>query len=157
MKYNSLQPNQFIDMCLSCPVNNSAVFNNFLFHQDPKTGLISLFPVQLRAPQSLLGLDINLSMVKQHFQRLVAAPDNSHDPLTNGLKVPVRPQTQDYPSASSSIVSDSHIELRFALFRLKTGFLLRRPPLKEVIDLLKGKFLLQTSWKKEYEDIAIGM
>lgn len=151
--------------------NSCAVFNNYLFHQDPRTGHISLLPVQLRAPQSLLGLDINLSMVQQHFQRVVIVPDNPYDPHTNGLNVPVRPRAQDYPApfsiiSGSSIVLESHMELdaprRCAV---QTG---KQPPpevaspevhpaLKEVIDLLKGEFLLQTRRERECEDIAMGM
>lgn len=164
--YSPSTPSDFLLLQqLPTSFNKSAVFNNFLFHHDPRTGHISLLPVQLRAPQSLLGLDVNLSMVKQHFQRLVTAPCNPHDSHTNGLKVPERPKAQDYPSPSSS-VSDSHMERdAFTLCSVKTG---NRPPteaaslevhpaLKEVIDLLKGKFLLKSSWEKEYEDIAMGM
>lgn len=151
--------------------NSCAVFNNYLFHQDPRTGHISLLPVQLRAPQSLLGLDINLSTVQQHFQRLVTAPDNPYAPHTNGLNVPVRPRAQDYLTplsfiSGTSIVSDSRMELDAPTrCAVQTG---HQPPpeaaspevhpaLKEVIDLLKGEFLLQTTWEKGCEDIAMGM
>lgn len=151
--------------------SSCAVFNNYLFHQDPRTGQISLLPVQLRAPQSLLGLDINLSTVQQHFQRLVTAPDNPHDPHLNGLSVPVRPEPQDYPTlppfiSGASIVSDSRVELDSARrYAAQTG---NQPPsetaspevhpaLREVIDLLKGEFSLHDSWDKGYEDIVMGM
>lgn len=148
-----------------------AVFNNYLFHQDPRTGHISLLPVQLRAPQSLLGLDINLSIVQQHFQRLVTAPDNPCDPHINGLNVPERPIAQDYLTPLSfiggtSIVSDTRLELdvpRHCIVQTgnqpppKAASPEVHPALKEVIDLLKGEFLLQTSWEKGYEDIAMGM
>lgn len=151
--------------------NSCAVFNNYLFHQDPRTGHISLLPVQLRAPQSLLGLDVNLSTVQQHFQRLVTAPDNPYAPHTNGLNVPVRPRAQDYLTplsfiSGTSVVSDSRMELDAPTrCAVQTG---HQPPpeaaspevhpaLKEVIDLLKGEFLLQTTWEKGCEDIAMGM
>lgn len=163
--YPSVPPDFLVLQQLPTRFRKSAVFNNFLFHQDPRTGHISLLPVQLRALQALLGLGINFSMVKQHFQRLVTAPDNPHDPHANSLKVPVRPKAQDYSSPSSSVL-DSHMELDAStLCSVETGNRTPtemaspevHPALKEVIDLLNGKFVLQSSRGKEHEDITIGM
>lgn len=157
--------------------NSCAVFNNYLFHQDPRTGHLSLLPVQVRAPESLLGLDINLSLVQQHFQGLIPVPDNARGSHMNGLNVPVRPKPQDYvpPSsfiAGTSVTLDSHSEFtaprHYTTQSIPPSQTGNKPPsepvspkvhpaLKEVIDLLKGEFSLQGYLEKGCEDIAMGM
>lgn len=157
--------------------NGCAVFNNYLFHQDPRTGHLSLVPVQVRAPESLLGLDINLSLVPQPFQGLITVPENSEGPYMDCQNVPVRPKPQDYvpPSSyfkGSSIISDSPLE--FSAPRAYIGQTNPatqgddqspsepvspkvHPALKEVIDLLKGEFSLDGYLENGQEDIAMGM
>lgn len=162
---------------LSTNFTSCAVFNNYLFHQDPGTGHLSLVPVQVRAPESLLGLDINLSRVPQPFQGIIPVPETSNDPDTDGLNVPVRPEPQDNVPPSSSFKGSSSISgspLEDSVPRAYSGQTnpatqrddqplsepispIVHPPLKEVIDLLRGEFSLDGYLENEHEDIAMGM
>ncbi|XP_023281710.1 protein very KIND [Seriola lalandi dorsalis] len=160
---------------LSSNLNGCGVFNNYLFRQDPITGRLSLVPVQVRAPESLLGLDINLSLVPQPLQELITVPENVEGPFINCLNVPVRPEAQEYgpPSYfnSSSIISNSHLEHsvpRTHIGQTNPGMQGENqspsestpskvhPALKEVIDLLKGEFSLNGYLNNGSEDIAMG-
>ncbi len=159
---------------LSTNLNGCGVFNNYLFRQDPTTGHLSLVPVQVRAPESLLGLDINLSLVPQPLQGLISAQENSDSPFINCLNVPVRPEAQDYgpPSSyfnGSSIISDSPLEHSSYYGQTTPGPQGEKqspsepispkvhPALQEVIDLLKGEFSLDGYLDNGHEDIAMGM
>ena len=162
---------------LSTNLNGCGVFNNYLFRQDPTTGHLSLVPVQVRAPDSLLGLDINLSLVPQPLQGLITVPENSDGPFTDCLNVPVRPKPQDYgpPSSyfkGSSIISDSPSEHSVPRpYNGQTNVGTQgenrspsesvspkvHPALQEVIDLLKGEFSLEGYLDNGHEDIAMGM
>lgn len=162
---------------LSTNLNGCGVFNNYLFRQDPTTGHLSLVPVQVRAPESLLGLDINLSLVPQPLQGLITVPESTDGPFINCLNVPVSPEHQDYgpPSSyfnGSSVISDSPLE--HSVPRAYNGQTNpatqgeNRPPsecispkvhraLQEVIDLLKGEFSFDGYLDNGHEDIAMGM
>ncbi|XP_041803887.1 kinase non-catalytic C-lobe domain-containing protein 1 [Chelmon rostratus] len=157
-------------------LNGCSVFNNYLFRQDPTTGHLSLVPVQVRAPEPLLGLDINLSLVPQPLQGLITVPENSDGPFINCLNVPVRPEPQDHgpPSSyfkGSSIMSNSPSE--HSVPRADNGQTNpatrgeNQPPskssspkvhpaLQEVIDLLKGEFSLDGCLDNGHEDIVMG-
>lgn len=162
---------------ISTNLNGCGVFNNYLFRQDPTTGRLSLVPVQVKAPESLLGLDINLSLVPQPLQELITVPESTDGPFIKCLNVPVSPQPQDYgpPSScfkGSSIISDSppehsvpraykgqtnpgtHGEDQFASESVSPKV---HPALQEVIDLLKGEFSLDGYLDNGHEDIAMGM
>ncbi|KAM9345440.1 kinase non-catalytic C-lobe domain-containing protein 1 [Symphorus nematophorus] len=161
---------------LSTNLNGSGVFNNYLFRQDPTTGHLSLVPVQVRAPDSLLGLDINLSLVPKPLQGLITVPENSDGQFTDCLNVPVRPKPQDYgPSSScfkgSSIISDSPSEHSVPRpYNGQTNIGTQgenqppsesippniHPALQEVIDLLKGEFSLDGYLDNGHEDVAMG-
>lgn len=73
------------------PPPGCAVFNNYIFHQDPETGRLSLLPVVLRAAQSLPGLDINPSLVPDLFLNAVPGPTDLKDLI----------QSEDYLQAPS--------------------------------------------------------
>lgn len=162
---------------LSTNLNGCGVFNNYLFRQDPTTGHLSLVPVQVRAPESLLGLDINLSLVPQPLQGLITVPESTDGPFINCLNVPVSSEQQDYgpPSSyfnGSSVIPDSSLE--HSVPRAYNG---QTNPgtqgenqspsesispkihhaLQEVIDLLKGEFSLDGYLDNGHEDIAMGM
>ncbi|XP_070697733.1 kinase non-catalytic C-lobe domain-containing protein 1 [Pempheris klunzingeri] len=161
---------------LSTNLNGSGVFNNYLFHQDPTTGRLSLVPVQVRAPESLLGLDINPSLVPQPLQGLITVPESTEAPFINCLNVPVTPELRDYgPQSSyfkgSSIISDSPLENSVPrTYNGQTNPGTRgenqpasesmsaevHPALQEVIDLLKGEFSLDGYLDNGHEDIAVG-
>ncbi|XP_053189054.1 kinase non-catalytic C-lobe domain-containing protein 1 [Scomber japonicus] len=161
---------------LSSNLNSCGVFNNYLFRQDPKTGHLSLVPVQVRAPESVLGLDINLSLVLQSLQGLITVPESTDGPLINCQTVPERPEPQQYdPSSSyfnvSSISSDSPLEHSVpgaynGQINAETrgenqspsgsNFPKVHPALQEVIDLLKGEFSLDGCLDNGHEDIAMG-
>ncbi|XP_034755122.1 kinase non-catalytic C-lobe domain-containing protein 1 [Etheostoma cragini] len=152
---------------LPLPTSTSScgVFNNYLFRQDPTTGDLSLVPVQIRAPESLLGLDINLSLVPQPVQGLITVPESHDGPFINCLNGPVRCGPHDYhpPSSNfsgSSVSSDRPLE-RGVPRAEKQSSSESTPPkvhpaLKEVIDLLKGKFSLDGCLDNGHEDIAMG-
>ncbi|XP_040905822.1 kinase non-catalytic C-lobe domain-containing protein 1 [Toxotes jaculatrix] len=160
---------------LSTNLNGCGVFNNYLFCQDPITGHLSLVPVQVRAPESLLGLDINLSLVPQPLQGLITVPEDADGPFINCLNSPVRPETQEYDPSSnfsgSSIISDS--PLGQSVPRAYNGQTNPgaqsesqspsesvcpkvHPALQEVIDLLKGEFSLDGYLDNGHEDVAMG-
>ncbi|XP_049456511.1 kinase non-catalytic C-lobe domain-containing protein 1 isoform X1 [Epinephelus fuscoguttatus] len=161
---------------LSTNLSGCGVFNNYLFRQDPTTGHLSLVPVQVRAPEALLGLDINLSLVPQALQGLITVPESTDGPFINCLNVPVRPGPQDYgpPSScfnGSSIISYSPLE--HSVPRAYNGqtnpgaqgesqspseFISPKvhPALQEVIDLLRGEFSLDGYLDNGHEDIDMG-
>lgn len=151
----------------STDLNARALFNNYLFHQDPRTGHLSLVPVQVRAPESLLGLDIDLSLVPQPFQELISAPESSEAPIMNGPTVPERPRPQDDVPPSSDFKGSSITTApEFCAPRAHTGKTSPapsepaspqvHPALKEVIDLLKGEFSLDGFLEDGPEDVAMG-
>lgn len=160
----------------SADLNACAVFNNYIFHQDPRTGHLSLVPVQVRAPESLLGLDIKLSLVPQPFQELISAPENSEAPIMNCPYVPERPQPHGGVPPSSCFKGSSVTlagPLEFSAPRAHTGQTKPvtrgdspspsaatspqlHPALKEVIDLLKGEFSLDGFLDSGPEDITMG-
>ncbi|XP_072247535.1 kinase non-catalytic C-lobe domain-containing protein 1 isoform X2 [Leuresthes tenuis] len=161
---------------LSANLNGCGIFNNYLFRQDPTTGHLSLVPVQVRAPESLLGLDINLSLVPQPLQELITVPESNDGLFIDCLNVPVTAGAQKYdlPSSnfsSSSIISDSSLEHTVhrayneqtnpitqgeSRFVAKSAPPKVHPALQEVIDLLKGEFSLSGYLDNGHEDIAMG-
>lgn len=162
---------------LSSNLNSCGVFNNYLFRQDPKTGHLSLVPVQVRAPESVLGLDINLSMVLESLQGLITVPESTDGPVINCQTVPERPEPRehDLPSSyfnGSSIISDSPLEHNVPgayngqinaetqgenQSPSESNFPKVHPALQEVIDLLKGEFSLDGCLDNGHEDVAMGM
>ncbi|XP_075330809.1 kinase non-catalytic C-lobe domain-containing protein 1 isoform X2 [Odontesthes bonariensis] len=161
---------------LSANLNGCGIFNNYLFRQDPTTGHLSLVPVQVRAPESLLGLDINLSLVPQPLQELITVPESNDGLFIDCLKVPVTAGALKYDSpssnfSSSSIISDSSLEHNVhrayneqtnpktrgeSQFVSKSAPPKVHPALQEVIDLLKGEFSLSGYLDNGHEDIAMG-
>ncbi|XP_031731345.1 kinase non-catalytic C-lobe domain-containing protein 1 isoform X3 [Anarrhichthys ocellatus] len=161
---------------LSADLGGRGVFNNYLFRQDPTTGRLSLVPVQVRAPESLLGLDINLSLVPQPLQGLITGPESADGPFINCLNAPVRPGPRECgPPASyfngSSIISDSPLERgvpRACNGQTNPGTQAENQPpsesispnvhpaLREVIELLSGEFSLHGHLDNGHEDIAMG-
>lgn len=159
---------------LSTNISGCGVFNNYIFRQDPTTGDLSLVPVQVRAPESLLGLDINLSLVPQPLQGLITVPESTDGPFINCLNGPVRPGPYDYHppssnSSGSSIITDGPLEHRAYNGLTNAGARAEEhsssesicpkvhPALQEVIDVLKGEFSLDGCLDNEHEDIAMGM
>ncbi|XP_054456765.1 kinase non-catalytic C-lobe domain-containing protein 1 [Anoplopoma fimbria] len=161
---------------LSADLGGRSVFNNYLFRQDPTTGSLSLVPVQVRAPESLLGLDINLSLVPQPLQGLITGPESADGPFINCLNTPVRPGLRDCDPPSSyfkgsSVISDSPLER--SVPGANNGQTNpgtqgeKQPPsesispkvhpaLQEVIELLNGEFSLNGHLDNGHEDIAMG-
>lgn len=157
--------------------NLNGVFNNYLFRQDPATGHLSLVPVQVRAPESLLGLDINLLLVPKSLQGLITVPESTDGPFINCQTVPGRPEPQEYGPLSSyfngtSIISDSSLEHNVPrAYDGQTNVGTQgenqppsgsnspkvHPALQEVIDLLKGEFSLDGYLDNGNKDVAMGM
>ncbi|XP_039478089.1 kinase non-catalytic C-lobe domain-containing protein 1 isoform X2 [Oreochromis aureus] len=165
-----------VSLPLSTNLNGCGIFNNYLFRQDPATGHLSLVPVQVKAPESVLGLDINLSLVPQPLQGLITVPESTDGSFTDCLNVPVRPGPQEYEPPSShfsgsSVISDSCLEHSvLGAYKVQTNPRTQgekqsartssspnvHPALKEVIDLLKGEFSLDGYLDNGHEDIAMG-
>ncbi|XP_067330280.1 kinase non-catalytic C-lobe domain-containing protein 1 isoform X2 [Channa argus] len=178
----SILPNiSGLQVSLSQPISSNlsgcGVFNNYLFHQDPTTGHLSLVPVQVRAPDSALGLDINLALIPQPLQGLIPDPESTDGPFIKCLNVPVRPGRQYYSPPSSffngsSVISDRPLEN--SVPRAYNGQTNHKgtqrdiqspsesispkvlPALQEVIHLLKGEFSLKGCLHNGHEDIAMG-
>ncbi|XP_041865494.1 kinase non-catalytic C-lobe domain-containing protein 1 isoform X2 [Melanotaenia boesemani] len=160
----------------STNLNGCGIFNNYLFRQDPTTGHLSLVPVQVRAPESVFGLDINLSLVPQPLQELIAVPKSNDGLLMQRADVPVTPgaQAYDLPSSnlsSGSIIFDSSLEHTVdKVYNGQTHTIPQgenqpasksappkvHPALQEVIDLIKGEFSLCGYLDNGHEDIAMG-
>lgn len=165
-------PQQLPSHCSGC-----AVFNNYLLHQDSLTGHLTLVPVQVRAPESILGLDVNLSLVPKTLLGQTTILEGIDDPFMNCLTVSVRSESQEYgPPQSyfngSFIISDNPQE--HTAPRAYNGQTNPRsqgenqspsesnsprvdPALQEVIDLLKGEFAFDGYLENGQEDIAMGM
>lgn len=168
-----------VEVSLSQPpsanINGCGVFNNYLFCQDRTTGHISLVPVQVRAPDSLLGLDINLSLIPQPLQELITVPESTDGPFINCLNAPETPEFPGYSPQppyfnGSSFISDRHSVPQ--AYNGQTNHKMTQgdnqsppvsisskvlPALQEVIDLLKGEFSLNGYLDNEQEDLAMGM
>ncbi|KAK2823974.1 hypothetical protein Q5P01_021149 [Channa striata] len=168
-----------LQVSLSQPISSNlsgcGVFNNYLFHQDPTTGYLSLVPVQVRAPDSALGLDINLALIPQPFQGLITVPESADGSFIKRLNEPVRPGRQYYSPPSSffngsPVISESLLEYGVRrTFNGQTNHTQRDsqspsesispkvlPALQEVIDLLKGEFSLDECLHNGHEDVAMG-
>lgn len=164
-----------VSLPLSTNLSGCGVFNNYLFRQDPSTGHLSLVPVQVKAPESVLGLDINLSLVPRPLRGLVAVPESTDGSFIDCL--PVRPRHQEYEPPSSyfsgsSVIYDRCLEHAVLGARngqtnprtrgesrtsLKSSSINVHPALQEVIDLLKGEFSLDGYLDNGHGDIAMGM
>ncbi|XP_030604694.1 kinase non-catalytic C-lobe domain-containing protein 1 [Archocentrus centrarchus] len=165
-----------VSLPLSTNLGSCGVFNNYLFRQDPSTGHLSLVPVQVKAPESVLGLDINLSLVPRPLQGLITVPESTDGSFIDCLNVPVRPGHQEYEPPSSyfsgsSVISDRCLEHTVLgahsgqtnprtqgenQSSLKCSSLKVHPALQEVIDLLKGEFSLDGYLDNGHGDIAMG-
>lgn len=166
-----------VSLPLSTNLNGCGIFNNYLFRQDPATGHLSLVPVQVKAPESVLGLDINLSLVPQPLQGLITVPESTDGSFIDCLNAPVRPGPQEHEPPSShfsgsSVISDSCMEHSvLGAYKVQTNPRTQgenqsartssspnvHPALKEVINLLKGEFSLDGYLDNGHEDIAMGM
>lgn len=151
----------------SSNLNGCGVFNNYLFRQDPATGHLSLVPVQVRAPDSLLGLDIDLSLLPQPLQGLMAPPQDSGAAFISCLDVEATPQ-DDAPASlhhrSGCIRSSSPSELSTPRGTSPgsqgedqgPGSRVL-PALQDVIQLLRGQFSLDGDSDGGQEDVTMGM
>lgn len=132
------------------PPPGCVVFNNYIFHQDPETGRLSLLPVLLRAAQSLPGLDIKPSLVPDLFLNVVPVPKDCG-------------RYADLPAWScfkgSTVTSDSG-DPSGSLQQEEQGSGLAsaqvHPALTEMIHLLKGELSLDGYLDSGHEDVAMG-
>lgn len=141
-----------------------SVFNNYIFHQDPETGRLSLLPVLVKAPQSLPGLDINPDLVPDLFLDVVPVPENSGQ-HAGELNVGAGGESEDGMRAlshfeGSGVVSELDSTESCTRVAAKRGSALRsaevHPALTEVIHLLKGEFSLHGYLDCGREDVAMG-
>lgn len=142
---------------LNSNLNNCGVFNNYLFRQDPMTGHLFLVPVQVRAPETVQGLDINLSLVPQSLKGLLANPQ-----ITNGTSINQQNVSQYQKWGLAALDNNCSFvregENGPANLRRHPADLSPEvhPALQEVIDLLKGEFTLNGTLDNGHEDIAMG-
>lgn len=128
-----------------------------VFHQDPKTERPFLMPVLVRAPESIHGLHINLSLV----------PEISRGQGTNGPNISVRPTPQDCTMPSSYFQGTviSELERNDATVYIgqkdpaTQGTTLPKihPAFKDVIGLLNGESPLSGFLDSGHEDGAMGL
>lgn len=128
----------------------SSIFNNYIFHQDPETGRLSLLPVLVRAPQSLPGLDINPSLLPHLFLDVVPVPQNS-DQYANHFKGSAVISDLDSNDDSVFIQQKDAAKQGSAPTSAEV-----HPALTEVIHLLKGEFSLDGYLDGCHEDVAMG-
>lgn len=150
----------------STNLNGCGVFNNYLFRQDPTTGHLSLVPVLVRAPETVPGMDINLSLVPKPLPGMITVPENTEGSFTDCLNMP-GPQEYDPPPSYFSPLkhtfSRAHSGQRNPSTQGENQSSSEsispkvHPALKEVIDLLKGEFSLDGYMDNGHEDIAMGM
>ncbi|KAM8860344.1 kinase non-catalytic C-lobe domain-containing protein 1 [Spinachia spinachia] len=162
----------------SAELGARGVFNNYLFCQDPTTGRLCLVPVQVSSPESLPGLDINLSLVPRPLQGLITSPESVDGPFIGHLPAPMRPGSHDCgPSSShfngSSIISDGALD--HGVPRARNGQTypgtqdtrqnwppsesispIVQPALQEAIELLRGDCSLDRHLANKHEDIGLG-
>lgn len=141
---------------LSSNLNGCGVFNNYLFRQNPSTGLLSLVPVKVRAPDSLPGLDINVSLIPQPFQELITVGQSTGGAFMNSLNEPrdCSPPLS-YLNGRKHSMSKANHSLTQRLNQSPVCVSKVLPALQEVIDLLKGEFSLGCL-ENEQEDVAMG-
>ncbi|CAN9500046.1 unnamed protein product [Ophioblennius macclurei] len=170
-------PSTHLEVSLPLPaspnLNGCGVFNNYLFRQDPATGHLSLVPVQVRAPESLLGLDINLSLIPPPLQELMAPNESAEEPFVDCQNVPARPAPFEYVLPPSLYGGNSIMPHEHAVPRAYNGETSWRteeekrsypepaspkvhPTLQEVINLLRGEFSLHGFLDNGHEDVAMG-
>ncbi|KAJ8248228.1 hypothetical protein GJAV_G00239790 [Gymnothorax javanicus] len=162
--------------CLSSN-QNAGSFGSFLLRQDPRTGLLTLFPVQISVPAPIPGLDLGLqsplspSLPGQEWQAI-----GLNGPTHNGLHVketlPLG-QTLLSPSFQNPIhlPNDSHKEKGppqgapsgpvGGTPRVSTQAPLAQTPpmdpsLQEVISLVREEFAFQGYLENGVEDRAMG-
>ncbi|KAM3833836.1 kinase non-catalytic C-lobe domain-containing protein 1 [Diretmus argenteus] len=131
-------------------LNGCGVFNNYLLHQDPQTGHLTLVPVHVRAPESIPGLEINLPLVPKQSLH----PEGTEGLLINCL---TRPQHQEFgPPAScfngSSITHDHTVSTSYN----GEDEPQIHPALQDMIDLLKGEFAVHGYLGNGEEDLGMG-
>lgn len=170
---SNLCPPCMQDLCPPTQPTNQdvgcSVFNNYIFHQDPETGRLSLLPVLVRASQSLPGLDINPSLVPHLFLNTMSVPGNSSE-SANYVNVHASDESEDSTQASSrflgsAIISDLDSNNDSVFVQQKDAAkqdsaltsTAVHPALTEVIHLLKGEFSLDRYLDGGHEDVAMGM
>ncbi|XP_028982894.3 kinase non-catalytic C-lobe domain-containing protein 1-like [Betta splendens] len=149
---------------LSFNLNGCSVFNNYLFRQNPSTGRLSLVPVQVRAPDFLPGLDINVSLIPQPLQELITAGQSTGGARMNSLNEPrdcsppLSPFSDRKHSVSEAPEGGTNHNLTQRLSRSSPVCVSSKvlPALQEVIDLLKGEFSLSGCLENKQEDISMG-
>ncbi|XP_072292775.1 kinase non-catalytic C-lobe domain-containing protein 1 [Eucyclogobius newberryi] len=133
---------------LNSNLNNCGVFNNYLFRQDPKTGQLCLVPVRVRAPDSVRGLDINLSLVPPSLKGLLSNPE-----MSNGTSFDSLAALDDNCSASIGGKGQNRPATPSGRAPVSPAV---HPALQEVIDLLKGEFTLNAGLDNGHGDVAMG-
>lgn len=128
-------------------------YNNYIFHQDPETGRLSLLPVLLRAAQALPGLDIKPSLVPDLFLNVVSAPKDcgrrgdlpawscfKGSAVASDSRDHSGSPQQEEAAAEGSGPPSAHVH----------------PALTEAIHLLKGEFSPDGYLDSGHEDVAMG-
>lgn len=168
----STLPNMsFLEVSLPPPspseLGTRGIFNNYLFRQDPTTGRLCLVPVQVRHPESLLGLDMNLSLVPRPLRGQIAGPESVDGPFIKRLHAPGRPGPRDCGPPSShfnggSVLPDGALDRgvpRACSGQTNPGTQDSEsiPPEVHPAKLLGGDRSLDGHLADEHEDIGLGM
>ncbi|XP_061084708.1 kinase non-catalytic C-lobe domain-containing protein 1 [Conger conger] len=90
----------------SCPSSNQqpGSFGSFLLRQDPRTGLLTLFPVQISVPAPIPGLDLGLQSPGQDWQAMGQNGSILAAGVPTSPRAPVdqSPRSDQTPQAPSS-------------------------------------------------------
>lgn len=137
-----------------------AVFNNYLFQQDPQTGRLSLLPVLVRAPHPLPGLDISPFLVP-HLLLSVPSPTPEIS-VQRGERLSIcgGPESEGHIQDASEPDDRGHPGVVRPHAAAKRGSdpapAEVHPALTDVIHLLKGQFSLEGCLEHHQEDVAMG-
>ncbi|KAM4607912.1 kinase non-catalytic C-lobe domain-containing protein 1 [Polymixia lowei] len=178
---SSQEPRALLPQPTSAHLDGCGVYNNYLLGQDPKTGRLTLVPVQITAPESIPGLELRLPLIPNSIQEQTIYPESADDTSINCMTVSVSPKRQNFgppPSCfdASSINYNGHLERNVPI--TQNGKVDPRthsedespsescgsptlspnvhPALQEVIELLKGEFAFDGYLENGQEDLAMG-
>ncbi|KAM8851731.1 kinase non-catalytic C-lobe domain-containing protein 1 [Synchiropus picturatus] len=159
---------------LSSNLISHSVFSNYLFCQHPTTGRLSLVPIQVQAPKSFPGLEINLSLSEQALQGLITNPEGTDGAFIACQSVLMKDEPRIYTQPSPCFKDSSSIFDSSPLSNTPTAYdehTIPRsqveitpesgssgvvPALQEVIDLLKGEFSLNSRLDNEHQESPMG-
>ncbi|XP_065152338.1 kinase non-catalytic C-lobe domain-containing protein 1 isoform X2 [Paramisgurnus dabryanus] len=123
------------------------ICNNFLLHQDPRTGHLTLLPVQITVPQPITGLDpLSEQLLNKKFTKLSFR--QADDNITNK-------SGSDTDQDSSVSPERSHQRKNSKAQSIKHAAPSQSSCLQQLIDLLRAEFVFDGYLENGVEDVAM--